>query len=294
MYHEVAARETGGGSDLKILQDLKRCWNGRCSLYWDSPEFSVNVPPHLDISAGGLLGSRLSTPSEFAKIEIIPQETPKAASKPPKTAATQSWFGAPPKTRKASDHRRQISEAAVSVSSEQSIQPTSCSIPALLGKKLGSTSDRGRSPQPSSVQMRRQKAPSNLALAAPSEHSSKFKGNQPVAPPTHQASPSKPSGEHGPPPLPFEYNLIRGQLLPPASALIEVLPPTSAAPDMSTFDLGISEPSQVGERDSRSSGKASPSMNKMLGSIRRALSNQNPLMVPISAPTPDSSFRIAW
>jgi RasGEF domain/RasGEF N-terminal motif len=284
MYHEVGARVNGGGSDLKILQDLKRCWNGRCSLYWDSPQFSVDIPHHFDIVPGGVLGSRVSTPIEFAKIEIIRQEKPKDAPQTKKQAARQSWFGAPAKARKASDHKRQASETSASVKSEQSIQPTSCSIPARLAKRSGSTSDRGRSPQPASVQMRRRKAPSNLALAVPNEHPSKDGVQQPVAPPTHLSSPSKPSGDRGQPAIPFESNFIRGQLLPPASALIEVLPPTSAAPDMSTFDLGVSEPSQFGDRDSRSSGKASPAMKGMLGSIRRALSTR-PAHGPISAPT---------
>lgn len=288
MYHEVEGRQNGGGSDLKILQDLKRCWNGRCSLYWDSPDFSVDVPQHLDIVPGGVVGSRVSTPSVFAKIEITTQEKPQEEARSREATATQSWFGVPPKTHKASEHRRQASEAAASVRSDQSIQPTSCSIPARLGKRSGSTSDRGRSPKPASVQARRRKAPSNLALGAPSERSAKTKAQQPAAPPTHQASPTKPSGEYGPPPIPFESNLIRGQLLPPASALIEVLPPTSAAPDMSTFDLAISEPSLNG-RESRSSGKASPHVKGMLGSIRRALSTK-PGHAPISAPIPVSAL----
>ena len=284
LYHEVETRDNGGGSDLKILQDLKRCWNGRCSLYWDSPDFSANVAPHLDIVPGGLLGSRVSTPREHAKIEIMSHAEQKDLTKNTKLEETQSWFGTAPKSRKTSDHARQASDAGASVKSDQSFQPTSCSFPARLGKRSEGTSDRGRSPQPASVQMRRQKAPSNLALATPGEHASSTKARQPAAPPTHVASPSKPSGEHGPPPIPFESNLIRGQLLPPASALIEVLPPTSAAPDMSTFDLGVIEQSQGSERGSRSSGKASPAMKNVLGSIRRALSTK-PGHGPISAPT---------
>ncbi|KAF7593636.1 Guanine nucleotide exchange factor lte1 [Aspergillus hancockii] len=35
MYDNVKAREGGGTSDLKILIDLKRCWYGRCSVYWN-------------------------------------------------------------------------------------------------------------------------------------------------------------------------------------------------------------------------------------------------------------------
>lgn len=41
LYDSVKARQGGGMSDLKILIDLKRCWHGKCSNYWDIPDRHV-------------------------------------------------------------------------------------------------------------------------------------------------------------------------------------------------------------------------------------------------------------
>ncbi|KAI9869982.1 MAG: Guanine nucleotide exchange factor lte1, partial [Watsoniomyces obsoletus] len=54
MYHDVEARRTRGTSDLKVLRDLKRCWNGRCSMYWDPTDFSLDGDQDDDLQPGGL------------------------------------------------------------------------------------------------------------------------------------------------------------------------------------------------------------------------------------------------
>ncbi|KAJ5887913.1 hypothetical protein N7495_007954 [Penicillium taxi] len=40
LYLDVKSRRNGGTSDLKILIDLKRCWNGKCQVYWGGSDFS--------------------------------------------------------------------------------------------------------------------------------------------------------------------------------------------------------------------------------------------------------------
>ncbi|KAL1960880.1 hypothetical protein VTO42DRAFT_5863 [Malbranchea cinnamomea] len=52
LYDEVKNRNGDRASDLKILIDLKRCWNGRCSMYWDSPEFLTETHPDNDVLPG--------------------------------------------------------------------------------------------------------------------------------------------------------------------------------------------------------------------------------------------------
>ncbi|KAJ5674072.1 hypothetical protein N7462_009511 [Penicillium macrosclerotiorum] len=65
LYSDVKSRENGGKSDLKILLDLKRCWNGKCSVYWTAPEFSrAYNDPDSPISPG------------TAHIEIFPGDIP--------------------------------------------------------------------------------------------------------------------------------------------------------------------------------------------------------------------------
>lgn len=54
LYDSVKARQGGGMSDLKILIDLKRCWHGKCSNYWDVPDHHVPYnSPDCPIDPGG-------------------------------------------------------------------------------------------------------------------------------------------------------------------------------------------------------------------------------------------------
>jgi len=53
LYTDVKASQQHGFSDLKLLRDLKRCWNGRCSLCWDPEDFDLDGEQDLDIHPGG-------------------------------------------------------------------------------------------------------------------------------------------------------------------------------------------------------------------------------------------------
>ncbi|KAL3438350.1 hypothetical protein BDV09DRAFT_192245 [Aspergillus tetrazonus] len=54
LYDSVKARQGGGMSDLKILIDLKRCWHGKCSTYWDIPDHYLSYnSPDRPIDPGG-------------------------------------------------------------------------------------------------------------------------------------------------------------------------------------------------------------------------------------------------
>ncbi|KAL4908027.1 hypothetical protein BDW74DRAFT_148453 [Aspergillus multicolor] len=54
LYDSVKARQGGGMSDLKILIDLKRCWHGKCSAYWDIPDHQLPYnSPDRPIDPGG-------------------------------------------------------------------------------------------------------------------------------------------------------------------------------------------------------------------------------------------------
>ncbi|CAL3963265.1 unnamed protein product [Diplocarpon coronariae] len=43
---------------MKILAELKKCWRRVCALYWDGPEFEVEMAPDVPILPGGVGGSR--------------------------------------------------------------------------------------------------------------------------------------------------------------------------------------------------------------------------------------------
>ncbi|KAI1930840.1 Guanine nucleotide exchange factor lte1 [Ophidiomyces ophidiicola] len=53
MYSEVKSESKNSNSDLKILIDLKKCWNGRCSIYWHSHQnLDLNNPDDLVVPGG--------------------------------------------------------------------------------------------------------------------------------------------------------------------------------------------------------------------------------------------------
>nr|XP_001399970.2 hypothetical protein ANI_1_2794024 [Aspergillus niger CBS 513.88] len=62
MYDDVKSRQGGGMSDLKILIDLKRCWYGKSSLYWDFPnDHDVFQSPDVAILPGDREADTLET-----------------------------------------------------------------------------------------------------------------------------------------------------------------------------------------------------------------------------------------
>lgn len=55
---ELRRRDDGGGGDLKIVGELKKCWRRTCALYWDVPDSAMSTLADDRIYPGGRLGSR--------------------------------------------------------------------------------------------------------------------------------------------------------------------------------------------------------------------------------------------
>ncbi|KAL1615049.1 Guanine nucleotide exchange factor lte1 [Diplodia seriata] len=53
LYHDLQMREDGGGGDLKIIGELKKCWRRTCALFWDDLEAVGRDTPDEDIRPGG-------------------------------------------------------------------------------------------------------------------------------------------------------------------------------------------------------------------------------------------------
>ncbi|KAB2574082.1 Guanine nucleotide exchange factor LTE1 [Lasiodiplodia theobromae] len=53
LYHDLQVREDGGGGDLKIIGELKKCWRRTCALFWDDVEAVGRDTPDEDILPGG-------------------------------------------------------------------------------------------------------------------------------------------------------------------------------------------------------------------------------------------------
>ena len=298
LTHQVRLRSSHEPSDLKLIIDLKKCWNGRCALYWDNPLGDADGRNDLDISPGGIVGSRdsrLTHPSDlWARIaESSSQQVDQAKS----VAALHNWVDS---VIEAEDQGKANSERGVSMTtsrsipmstplSEQSIQAMSCSIPGKTLKAFATQSQRNVGPHPIPATI-----PPAVRRVGPAAPSAQVNEKPPHLKQSHERSgsfsdalrdkrtslPLQPehSTEQAVMTFPFSGSLIRGSVLPPASPFIDNLAhqkSTSSLPKHANYVDGL-DGSKVTVRP------MSPGVKNLLGTIRRAIgSKQNS-----STPTP--------
>lgn len=298
LTHQVRLRSSHEPSDLKLIIDLKKCWNGRCALYWDNAFGDVDGRNDLDISPGGIVGSRdsrLTHPSElWARIaESSSQQVDQAKS----VAALHNWVDS---VIEAEDQGKANPERGVSVTtsrsipmstplSEQSIQAMSCSIPGKTLKAFATQSQRNVGPHPIPTTI-----PPAVRRVGPAAPSAQANEKPSHLKPSHERSgsfsdalrdkrtslPLQPeyTTEQAVMTFPFTGSLIRGSVLPPASPFIDNLAhqkSTSSLPKHANYIDGL-DGSKVTVRP------MSPGVKNLLGTIRRAIgSKQNS-----STPTP--------
>ena len=291
MSRTVRERSSHGPSDLKLILDLKKCWNGRCALYWDNPLIDAGGRHDLDISPGGIAGSRdsqLTHPSQLWGRDDAAQPQILAALEPEASAsALNNWFDAVQEAEdnRAKGHDRQASVVTshslpTSPISEQSIQVMSCTLPAKAPFKrtvahLSHTV--GAHPVPISRAMRRvcPGAPSALSNERPPP-----KGNHKRGGSLSDAERDKRmsmtmtkanrTNEQVVMAFPYSGSLIRGSIIPPGSPYIHDFAPSSSAfdlPNILARDVDVDGP--------YSNKPLSPGVKHLLGSIRRALSSKH-------------------
>ena len=281
MYRKVRQRNGGGTSDLKILQDLKRCWNGRCSLYWESDEFVIDSHQEADIVPGGMVGSRRSSLTRLHVPAKQPAHTghePLQESRP----AMESWFDNPPQDLGQKSHVRQdstapIVEGPVSIGSEKSLQPISCSIPTKILRRSPRLPNGTKEPHPIPSASRRQLSPS--APVPNSELHNQASTNTYKQSGSFTDSLRERDSEHSSDQdfvfvLSHAGSLIRGNVIPPGSPYLDVVPKAHPPQEQSALDLNAiaSANEGLGIHLSHSSG-----VKTLIGSIRRALSNRQPV-----------------
>ncbi|OQD72281.1 hypothetical protein PENPOL_c001G03349 [Penicillium polonicum] len=278
LYSEVRSRQNGGTSDRKILIDLKRCWNGKCSVYWSSPDLSrAYNDPEISIVPGDLQ-------IELPKAEELQQSVPTHGMTP---RADTTFRESPPFPIQ---HDRNDSAATTqsipfSAKSEQSLMALSCSLPPKSPRCLSMSASKGKAPRPVVLGLPKSKSP-------PRAHEP---SGSPVSPmvsrhPYHSHS-HKRSGsfsdsvrddrlpmfaiepETGPAPQEMldPVSLIRGEMYPPAESYMAMMAPESPP---------LPPPLKNPNPDRRSTPdvpKLSPNsgMRTIIGSIKRALHTRN-------------------
>ena len=290
MYKQIRLRNNGGTSDLKILQDLKRCWNGRCSLYWDSDEFVIDNQQEAEIVPGGVLGSRDST---LTRLELYEDQAASFEESSPQDwpQPSQSWFDAPP--ARAHAHRQQPAasprEAPHSISSQRSLQAHSCSIPTRGLRRSPQSGESTTEPHP--VPLPDQQVQSALSASAIEyRNQSLDRARERNGTPSDAASEGHSQTGRLTPILyasPHATSVIRGNVFPPGSPYIEILITTTAVNTESAIDLtrqNTYSPSHA--RSHTQQGGRAPTRS-LMGSIKRAFSQRH----TANAFTPSTDLR---
>ncbi|KAL8800131.1 MAG: hypothetical protein Q9182_005404 [Xanthomendoza sp. 2 TL-2023] len=329
LMKEVRQRSNQGPSDLKLILDLKKCWNGRCVLYWDAPLLDSDLLDMADIQPGGVAGSRdsqLTHPSQlWSKVSgVSPPHVEGGLAMDKSTAALNNWFeGIQQAEADAKSHQRHTSGATIrslptSPTSEQSIQALSCTFPGLGAKKAGAFPQRGAVAHPVAYPVPSPAPQRRLCPAAPSALSNEdsrrptdgHKRSGSFSDAVRDKRTSLPSMNTEQPPrhiemaYPYQGSLIRGTVVPPGSPYIDQFAPASPvseARDRYFQDSDESDEEAVEDDDddddesySSTSNKVvyahHPGMKNIFGSIRRALSSKQIGQAPLNMASADLSL----
>ncbi|KAL9101289.1 MAG: hypothetical protein Q9163_003441, partial [Psora crenata] len=293
-------------SDLKLIIDLKKCWNGRCALYWDNLQDENDGRNDLDIGPGGIVGSRdsqLTHPNElWAKLATTSSHQ---LDQERSVAALHNWVDsvieAEVDGRSKSERQTSTTSHAhpTSALSDQSIPAMSCSIPGKTLKVF--TNQAGRIPGPRPVPS---VVPSGPRRACPPAPSSQTKEKVTRNKVDHQRSGSfsdalrdkrtslgaiqeGKSSEQVVMSLPFSGSLIRGSVLPPGSPFIDNLSPHGSGSSLSKQGHYCSIPT-----DKLTARPMSPGVRNLLSNIRRAWGSKQSSIPPPPTLLPAAPFMV--
>lgn len=272
LYSDVKASPENGYSDLKLLRDLKRCWNGRCSLCWDPEGFELDGDQEEDILPGGPIDIQ-STPRPRTAVRPIhpPAEIPRPDIL---RGPSHSWFEVE-KTATGFHDRQQSTDSEQippSLGSDGSLQANSCFPPKAFLRPSPEANVNAKGPHPVSVQHRRKNAPANLQVNTHSgigtkpghkRGASSIDSNRESTPRKTEADPEVIVGEDG--------NIIRGLLYSPSAPFVQIVSTNS------TQSLDRNEVGGMRQGPRRAHGTQSatqPTGRNIFGSLRKVLGNK--------------------
>lgn len=276
LYADVKASPENGYSDLKLLRDLKRCWNGRCSLCWDPEGFELDGDQEEDILPGGPIDIQ-STPRPRTRTAVRPNHPPTEIPRPDiLRGPSHSWFELDKATEAYHDRQQSSNSDQIppSLGSDGSLQANSCFPPKAFLRPSAENNVNAKGPHPVSVQHRRKNAPANLQVNTHSGIGTKSAGHKRGASSidsNRQSTPRKPEeeqeaivGEEG--------NIIRGLLYSPSAPFVQIVSTNS------TQSLDRNEVGGMREGPRRAHGTQSatqPTGRNIFGSLRKVLGNRH-------------------
>lgn len=289
---------------LKILGELKKCWRRVCSLYWDGPDFDIDLGADIPILPGGVAGSRNpkldpsfweTQPPGPPRLDGIIE--PDFVNHDPAAAGGYNNFFADVSRAGHLDSvvvprvpTMQIDnspdEPPLSPTSIVSEDFVSCSFPT-RNRAAGAAHPVGAHPVPASsiydpvphvattpkalTGKRVRPTHAHKRSASFSDSFRDQRAQQSIQKVIYKSTEILLA-------LPYAGSLVRGNMFPPGQAFVEVIAPsTPAEANRATTFFPGTPANQKGP-----SAMSGPGMKKLLGSVRRALSTR-------TGPSPNAS-----
>ncbi|KAK0748497.1 hypothetical protein B0T21DRAFT_344149 [Apiosordaria backusii] len=291
---------------LKILAELKKCWRRVCAQFWDGPEFDASLPLNIPISPGGIAGHRDPglDPTFWAKIDAGPPQidgliTPTSPRGQTSFLAEVSRAGhidsivvgerpATPENPTIPDTDYGRNNQA-SPSSITSVDVVSCSLPTksmrfhqgtgypLAAHPADLSSIYNASSDPIATTPR-----ALVGKRVRPHHSHKRNASLSDSLRDHATMTEKVIYKNAEflLTLPYSGSLVRGNLMPPSQAFVEVLPGSSGAGSRQTTLFQPAPEDLPKESRLVASAMSGQGMKKLLGSVRRALSTRGQVLSP--------------
>lgn len=270
LYTDVKNNPDSGFSDLKLLRDLKRCWNGRCSLCWTQEYFELDGDQDDHLIPGGANYDEYTPQPPVTAVSLHPptEMPPPEILQGPST----SWFEIPRSS--ANQHLRKQSilsdHISPSLDSDGSLQASSCFPKSLLRSGAGEET-HVKGPHPVSVQLRRKNAPATLHVNTQPGLAPKSLG--------HRRGASSVDSNREPTPRKVEDepqslliddgSIIRGLLYSPSAPFVQIV--SSSTP--STTELSDSADERT--RIRRPQDHSTHGGRNLFGSLRKVLGGKN-------------------
>ncbi len=297
LHDSLRTREDGGGGDIKIVGELKKCWRRTCAQYWETDDSISQNSGDGELLPGGQAGSQDSLD------EIRNITAPPTSPRRPSARDTKETIGSNPSDHFASRHMewaqktRHTPQNSISLphvsspeydvlpipltpASEQSMHVLSCSIPMRGLGKPDQSVELAMCPHPVSASNTRL-APVPQQITSPKganrpSHSHKRSGSFSDALRDSRAPLSIPKTTPAEISISAVTNipgsLVRGGLFQPGTPYFEVksLRHTRSQNVREAEDTLANETQRMGH-------STSPGMKKIFGTVRRALSVRQPL-----------------
>ncbi|KUI67126.1 Guanine nucleotide exchange factor LTE1 [Cytospora mali] len=299
LIDDISQDSKGRRVQLKILAELKKCWRRVCAQFWDGPEFDASLPPEIPIAPGGIPGYRNpSFDPEFWQ-KYLDNGPPQLDDVLAPLASDlldgeTSFFRDVARAGGDEDHEvgirpgtpeNQINDrdAQLSPTSISSADVVSCSFPTrtLKFSSPGSTHPLAAHPvDPAPVYNNIEPVATTPRVLngkrVRAQHSRKRSGSQSDSLREHSLSLEQLLQRNTETllSLPYAGSLVRGNVLPPAQAFVEVASSTpgyGGKRQTTLFQPYLDDSQRDKGMASAMSGQG---MRKLIGSVRRALSTR--------------------